>query len=110
GLSNTITATEFDISKDNSNGTVNVISGGSLSLGTASARTLLQIANTGQQTNATYSGKLDLTGATSTNFFLSSLVVGQSSGTAGVGGASGTLIATTGTVDIGGSGNTANFY
>jgi len=109
GLSNTIMASEFDIGKDNGTGTVTIVNGGLLTLGSAGARTLLQVGNNSVSTNGTYVASLNLTGSTA-HAYLSSLIVGQASNPAGVGGSSASFVAGAGTIDIGGSGNTANFY
>ncbi len=107
GLSNTIAAAEFDVSKNNATGNVTIVNGGSLALGSASARTLLQIGNNSINTNNLYPGTLNLADG-SLNAFLSSLIVGQDTGGA-AGGTSGTFAAGTGSIDIGAPGNSANF-
>jgi fibronectin-binding autotransporter adhesin len=108
GLSNTVTTPEFDISQNNASGTVTIVNGGSLSLGSSSARTLLQIGSNSINTNNLYPGVLNLTGGSLTAY-LSSLIIGQDTGGA-AGGCSGNFTAGTGTLDIGAPGNTANFY
>lgn len=89
GLNNTISAGEFDIGKNNSGGLVDIVNGGTLNLGTATQRTVLQIANQNTNTNGTYSGVLNLGNAT-VNLHLDSLVVAEKNG--GPGGTSGQFL------------------
>ncbi len=110
GHSNTILANTFTIAQDFSSATVTLPTGGSLNLGSSSARTLLQIGNNSGGTNNIYTGTLNLANG-SLNAYLSSLIVGKDTGgTAGVGGVSGTLTAGTGTINVGAAGNTASIY
>ncbi len=110
GQSNTILANTFTIAQDFSSATVTLPTGGSLNLGSSSARTLLQIGNNSGGTNNIYTGTLNLANG-SLNAYLSSLIVGNDpGGIAGFGGCSAVFTAGTGTIDIGGAGNTANFY
>lgn len=89
GLNNTISAGEFDIAKNNSGGLVDIVNGGTLNLGTATQRTVLQIANQNTNTNGTYSGVLNL-GNAAVNLHLDSLVVAEKNG--GPGGTSGQFL------------------
>ena len=106
GQLNTITARELAIANDHSNATVEIISGGSLNLGTAEQRTLLSVADQNWDgPNQTKKGRVDLTGS-SLNAFLDGLIVGRKTG--GDGTTIGELVGGTGHVDIGAEGNTAN--
>jgi hypothetical protein len=107
GLSNAIATPEFDVGLGAGNGTVTIASGGTLSLGSSSARTLLQIANNGDLSqNNTFIGNLNLSGG-NLNAYVSSLIVGQNTNNVD---ASGTFTTGAGVIDIGPAGNTANFY
>ncbi|NQU25306.1 MAG: PEP-CTERM sorting domain-containing protein [Candidatus Nealsonbacteria bacterium] len=64
GLDNTILADELEIGGSYANGTVTIRSGGTLRLGSADRRTTLTIGKGTTNTNSTYSGTFDLTGAT----------------------------------------------
>ena len=92
---NVIQAAQWDIARDDANGTVDVASGGSVSIGTAAQRTSLQIANQNSNTNVSYFGPLNL-GTAAVNLRLDSLVVAQKTGGSG---------ATFGTLNGGGSGS-----
>ena len=76
GHSNTIVTPSLIIGQDYSNGIVKIASGGTLNLGTSTARTDLYIGSGSVNTNNQFTGKLDLTGATF-NAFLGQLIVGQ---------------------------------
>ncbi len=109
GLANTFAASEVDIGKDNGSGTVDIVPGGTLTLGTAGARTLLQLGVEALNSNTGYTGKVDLAAGT-LNAYLSSVTVGQKQGGAD-GTAAGVLNAGSGgVIDIGAPGNTADFY
>lgn len=108
GLSNTILAGEFDIGKDNSHGTVDIANGGTLNLGDATHRTVLQIANQNTNTNGTYTGVMNLGNAT-VNLHLDSLVVAEKNG--GPGNVSGQLVGgVAGSVYIGDQQTRGNVY
>ena len=79
GLANTIQTSEFDVGKDNSHGLVDIVNGGALTLGSATQRTVLQIANQNTNTNGTYDGRVDL-GNAAVNLHLDSLVVAEKMG------------------------------
>ncbi len=108
GQTTTIDANQFSIGKDYANGLVVAPSGSTLNLGSSGRHVALLLANSNATTNTTYTGKLDLTGAT-LNGYLSSLIVGQRQGGGG-GSAVGTLVgATGGSVEIGDPANPGNF-
>jgi hypothetical protein len=97
GLSNTVIVNEFTIGRDSSGvGNVDIASGGSLTLGSVSQRTLLQIGMYTLNASNTFSSAFNMGNAT-INFNLDSLIVGQRSGTSGTttaqlyGGGSGTI-------------------
>ncbi len=89
GLSNSIITPEFDVAQNNSNALVDIVSGGTLNLGTPAQLTLLQVANQNynNQYNS-YTGQMNL-GNAAVNLYLSSLVVAEKNG--GPGGTTGVL-------------------
>jgi hypothetical protein len=109
GGSNTILTPQLTVAQDFSNSSIKIVAGGNLTLGSASQRTNLSIANQNIGTNDGHGGTLDLSGGTF-NAYLGDLIVGQRQ-TGGFGGTVATLIGGNGgSVDIGGTGNTANVY
>ena len=107
--SNTLLTSQFVIGANGSTSVVQVAPGATVSLGSAAQRTSLSVANNNFNNQyATYVSELNLTGTSFTSY-LSQLIVGQKDG--GPGGSSGTLVGGNGgTMDIGPTGNTANFY
>ncbi|HYE17095.1 MAG TPA: PEP-CTERM sorting domain-containing protein [Tepidisphaeraceae bacterium] len=109
GLANTLNVGELTVGRNNATGTVDVVTGGHLNLGTASARTLLQVGVMALAHDDNFTSTLNLTDATFTGH-LSSVIVGQKTG-GGFGDAVGVLNAGVGgTVNIGAAGNAANVY
>ena len=100
GATNTISANQFTIAQDGSNAVVTLPAGGQLNLGSSAARTLLTVGNNSTQTNTLFSSNLNASAGT-INAYLSSLIVGQNTGNAGVGGNAGSFTAGGGTIDIG---------
>jgi hypothetical protein len=92
---NTIQAVQWDIAKDDADATVDVVNGGSVSIGTATQRTALQIANQNTNTIPTHFGTLNL-GNAAVDLHFDSLLVAQKSGGSG---------AIFGTLNGGGSGS-----
>ena len=90
GQNNTIVADEFHVAQDNSNGTVDVVTNATINLGTATRRTVFEIANQNTNTNNTYSGVVDFKNA-AVNLRLDSLLVAQKLG--GPGGVFGQFLA-----------------
>lgn len=109
GLANTVSTAEANIGKERGAATVDIVNGGSLTLGSLATRTNLSIATVTALTNSAYSGTLDLTGGTF-NGYLSGLTVGTKDN-GGFGSATGIFRAGAGgSVDIGAAGNTANVF
>jgi len=106
GQSNTVVAPNVLIGGSYSNSLVDIRSGGTLDLGTAVRRASLIVGKGIINTNSTYTGTLDLSGAT-LNAFLDHLTVGEKSDNPGnqkayfIGGDGGA-------VSIGDAGNTSN--
>jgi len=76
GLHNTILVDEFDVGGSYSNALVETRPGGTLDLGSPDRRTTLTVGKGIINTNSTYAGTLDLSGAT-LNAYLDHLTVGQ---------------------------------
>lgn len=104
GETNEIVADTLVMGSRDSNATMDIPIGGSLTLGSPSKRTDLSIADQTKDTSSTHTVTIDLTGATF-NAYLSGLLVAQRAGT-NIGQANGSIVgATGGTVSIGTSGN-----
>jgi hypothetical protein len=97
GASNTLLLGEFHIGKDYTYGQVDIVNNATFNLGSPTQRTALEIANQNTNTNATYSGVLDLKNA-AVNLHFDSVLVAQKNG--GPGGTVGQLLG-------GGSGSAA---
>ncbi len=108
GNSNAITTNEFTVGGNLSNGSVTIPANGSLSLGTSLARTALSIGQSTTSTAFAFNGSMNLSSSTF-NAFLGSVVVGEKT-LGGGGGDVGILTGgNAGAIDIGASGNSANF-
>jgi hypothetical protein len=88
GRTNTVLADQFTVGKDAAGGSVTIIPGGTLALGSPARRTTLSIATGGANDNNGWIASVDLTGATLTAY-LDSVTIGNKSST--VSGKTGTL-------------------
>ena len=110
GQSNTILANEFVVAKGLHDATVDMVSGGTLTLGTMDDRTFLSIGDQDFTSDPplSASGRVDLTGGTF-NAYLDGLIVGRK--LSGAGTTTGELLAGAGgLVTVGESDNTANVF
>ncbi len=109
GKANTVTASQMIIGEDYSTGLATIATGGTFNLGSSTSRTDLYVGSGALNTNSQFTGELNLTGGTF-NAYLGNLIVGQKTVTGGYGGGAGTLLGGSGgSVNIGATGNTANF-
>lgn len=82
GNSNTILTNQLTIGQNAANGSVTIPSGGTLTLGSAAQPAALSIGVSNAATGGSYTGTLNLTGATLTAW-LGAVTIGNTSGTSG---------------------------
>jgi hypothetical protein len=110
GKTTALLTPSLTVGQNYTNGLVQIASGGTLNLGSAAQRTSIYLGNDVTNTNNTYTGELNFTGAT-LNAYVNQVIVGLRDGPGGGGPAVGTWLAGNGgSIDIGPAGNTANFY